>query len=169
MALIIKVRILAPQPVVAKGRTAVMAPRVLQLVAVGNPPPSLLKEVEEPLQGPAEHRGRHVKLQLQTPTYAFNKDRNQYHCERHHAADGAAARAGANTSVLGAADVDLFVPDSPFVFGEADREAKVGLVSIFRLRAGRGPVRGSAAFQVEAVAPGRPSGGAVLLRRSHGA
>ncbi len=35
---------------------------------------------------------------------------------------------------MGVADVDLFVPDSPFVFGEADREARVAVVSAFRLK-----------------------------------
>jgi archaemetzincin len=38
--------------------------------------------------------------------------------------------------VMGMVDVDLFVPDSPFVFGEADRESKIGIVSVARLRQG---------------------------------
>jgi archaemetzincin len=36
--------------------------------------------------------------------------------------------------VLAFSDVDLFVPDSAFVFGEADRESKVAVLSIARLR-----------------------------------
>jgi archaemetzincin len=32
--------------------------------------------------------------------------------------------------------VDLFVPDSPFVFGEADRESRVAILSVSRLRQG---------------------------------
>jgi archaemetzincin len=38
--------------------------------------------------------------------------------------------------VLGVTDVDLFVPDSPFVFGEADRESRSAVMSLFRLRQG---------------------------------
>ncbi len=111
-----------------------MAGKMLQLVAVGNPPPALLKDVAEPLLSQLGLTASFAKTQLQTPTYAFNKDRNQYHSnaimrrlvpllERNH-------------FVLGLADVDLFVPDSPFVFGEADREAKVAVVSTFRLKQG---------------------------------
>ena len=36
--------------------------------------------------------------------------------------------------VLGIVDVDLFVPDSQFVYGEADRESKSGVFSVFRLK-----------------------------------
>src|SRR5260370_7450615 len=38
--------------------------------------------------------------------------------------------------VVGVSGVDLFVPDSPFVFGEADGESKVAVVSAHRLREG---------------------------------
>jgi archaemetzincin len=70
------------------------------------------------------------------PAYAFNKSRNQYHsaavlrrlvATRGH--DGA-------DPVLGVTDVDLFVPDAPFVFGEADREAGTAVVSVARLAHG---------------------------------
>ena len=69
---------------------------------------------------------------LQAPTYAFNKDRNQYH-------SNAIMRRlvplmEGHAFVIGVTGVDLFVPDSPFVFGEADREARVGVVSIARLQ-----------------------------------
>ena len=35
---------------------------------------------------------------------------------------------------IGVADVDLFVPDSQFVYGEADRESHSGVLSTFRLK-----------------------------------
>jgi archaemetzincin len=38
--------------------------------------------------------------------------------------------------VMGLTDVDLFVPDSAFVFGEADRESRSAVVSLARLRQG---------------------------------
>lgn len=107
-------------------------PKTLQLLAVGTLPPGLLRDLEEPLQSQLAVTATHSRNGLQTPTYAFNKDRNQYHSnaimrrlvpllEGYH-------------FVLGVTEVDLFVPDSPFVFGEADREAKVAVVSISRLR-----------------------------------
>ena len=37
-------------------------------------------------------------------------------------------------SYMAGTGVDLFVPDSPFVFGEADREARVAVVSLARLK-----------------------------------
>ncbi|HYV45727.1 MAG TPA: non-proteolytic archaemetzincin-like protein [Myxococcaceae bacterium] len=111
-----------------------MPTKSLQLVAVGTVPPGLLRELEEPLMTQLQVAATTSRAVLQAPTYAFNKDRNQYHSnaimrrlvpllEGHH-------------FVIGVTGVDLFVPDSPFVFGEADREAKVAVVSIARLKTG---------------------------------
>lgn len=127
-----------------------MAGKLLRLVAIGTPPPGLLKELEEPL---ATHMGMTVQLsrvELPTPTYAFNKTRNQYH-------SNAIIRRlpplmeGGHLFILGVADVDLFVPDSPFVFGEADRESRVAVVSIHRLRQGTDTEQLKRRTQVEAV------------------
>jgi archaemetzincin len=71
------------------------------------------------------------------PAYAFNKDRNQYHSSAVLRRLAAVRRPGERVPVLGVADVDLFVPDAPFVFGEADRDALTALFSIARLV--RGP------------------------------
>lgn len=71
------------------------------------------------------------------PAYAFNKDRNQYH-------SAAVLRRLAQlpeaetTPILGVTDVDLFVPDAPFVFGDADRDSQAAVVSIARLNHGEG-------------------------------
>jgi archaemetzincin len=116
-------------------RTPGMTTKVLQLVTVGNPPPALLREVVEPLNAQLAVTGVQGKTQLPTPTYAFNKDRNQYHCNAIMRRLGALLESGQNFA-LGMTDVDLFVPDSPYVFGEADRESKVALVSLFRLKQG---------------------------------
>jgi archaemetzincin len=73
----------------------------------------------------------------QRPDYAFNKDRNQYHSTailRRLAQLGAGSEA---PPVLGITDVDLFQPDAPFVFGEADRDARAAVLSLSRLT--RGP------------------------------
>src|SRR5687768_3323256 len=115
-----------------------MASRVLQLVTVGNPPPSLIRDIEEPLRTQLEVTVVPAKVQLQSPTYAFNKDRNQYHCNAIMRRLAALLEPG-QTAVLGLTEVDLFVPDSPFVFGESDRESKVGLFSTFRFQPATGP------------------------------
>jgi len=73
----------------------------------------------------------------QRPEYAFNKDRGQYHSTA--VLRRLAQVRGADTSgapVLGVTDVDLFVPDAPFVFGEADRDARTAVVSLHRLAHG---------------------------------
>ena len=90
-----------------------MGSRVLQLVAIGNAPLSLLRELEGPLTTQLGLTVGYGKPALTSPAYAFNKDRNQYH-------SNAIMRRlvpllDREGSVLGVTDVDLFVPDSPFV------------------------------------------------------
>lgn len=122
----------------------------LQLVSVGSPPAALIKDLIEPLHAQLGLTAVLGKTQLPSPAYAFNKDRNQYH-------SNAIMRRLAplleppSEMVLGVADVDLFVPDSPFVFGEADREAKVAAVSIARIRQGADGDHLRRRAQVEAV------------------
>ncbi len=111
-----------------------MPQKVLLLVPVGNLPPTLLKDLEEPLaaMGTALVVSRQA---LQRPDYAFNKDRGQYHCNAIMRRLVGVLEPGQHM-VLGVTDVDLFVPDSPFVFGEADRESRSAVMSLFRLRQG---------------------------------
>jgi archaemetzincin len=90
------------------------------------------------------------KLQLQTPNYAFNKDRQQYHSNAIMRRLMPLLDAGQNFA-LGVLDVDLFVPDSPFIMGEADRESRIALISVFRLRQNADPITLRRRFQVEAV------------------
>ena len=75
---------------------------------------------------------------LSTPTYAFNKDRSQYHCNAIMRRLVTLMEPG-HAMVLGVTDVDLFVPDAPFVIGDADREARIALISIARLKQGAEP------------------------------
>ena len=111
-----------------------MGSRLLQLVAIGNAPLTLLRELEGPLTTQLGITVGYGKPALTSPAYAFNKDRNQYH-------SNAIMRRlvpflDPQGMVLGVTDVDLFVPDSPFVFGEADRESRVAILSVARLRQG---------------------------------
>jgi archaemetzincin len=73
---------------------------------------------------------------LDRPKYAFNESRAQYHATsilRRLSQLGSGAN---NTPVIGVADVDLFLPDAPYVIGDADRDAGAALFSLFRLSHG---------------------------------
>jgi len=109
-----------------------MQSRLLQLVSVGVIPPSMVKDLEEPLLSQMAVTAVAAKKGLQTPTYAFNKDRGQYHTNAIMRRMVPLLEPG--SCALGIAEVDLFVPDSPFVFGDADRESRVAVLSLFRLR-----------------------------------
>ena len=114
-----------------------MPGKVLQLISVGGPPPGLLKELEEPLAAQMGVTAVQGRVPLSAPVYAFNKTRNQYHSNAIMRRLAPLKEAGQHF-VMGIADVDLFVPDSAFVFGEADRESHTAVLSIFRLRNGPG-------------------------------
>jgi len=110
-------------------------PECFALISLGTVPRALLNEVALAL---THVYGPPVLLApaQQRPEYAFNKDRNQYHST---AVLRRLAQLHTHTSavpVLGLTDVDLFVPDVPFVFGEADRAARSAVVSLHRLAHG---------------------------------
>lgn len=105
---------------------------VVQLVPVGSAPRSIVRDLADPLR---QIFGCQINVApaLGDPKYAYNKDRRQYHAAailRRLSSQGPHA----GTLVLGVADVDLFVPERPFVFGEADRQTRAALLSLARLR-----------------------------------
>jgi len=79
--------------------------------------------------------GRAVEFgsRLPVPKYAFNPTRGQYH-------SGAImkrieeARRAEWDAAIGISMEDLFVPEVPFIFGEADRSTRSALLSLARLR-----------------------------------
>lgn len=79
--------------------------------------------------------GRAVELgaRLPVPKYAYNPTRGQYH-------SGAImkrieeARLSDWDAAIGISMEDLFVPEVPFIFGEADRSTRSALLSLARLR-----------------------------------
>jgi archaemetzincin len=127
-----------------------MSGKVLQLVAVGNTPPQTLKEIEEPIASQMGVTLVQGKTPMQSPAFAFNKSRNQYHSTAI-MRRLVALKDPSSRYVLGLADVDLFHPDAPFVFGEADREARVAVMSVFRLKQGSDPQTLKRRAQIEAV------------------
>ncbi len=112
-----------------------MPGKVIQVVTLGSPPPALARDLDEPLSTQLGVTVVHGNSQLQGPGYAFNKDRNQFHSNAIMRRLVPLLEPG-QKFVLGLTDVDLFIPESPFVFGEADRETKVAVVSVFRLKVG---------------------------------
>jgi len=112
-----------------------MPQKLLLLVSVGSPFPTLLKDLEEPLTTHLGLTAVQSKVALSRPDYAFNKDRSQYHCNAILRRLATLLEPG-QSLVMGVTDVGLFVPDSAFVFGEADRESRAAVVSTAKLRAG---------------------------------
>lgn len=111
-----------------------MTMRELELVVVGDVQASFLRELEPPIQqvlGVQAYLGRSL---MPTPGFAFNKDRHQFHTTAIMRRLLTLKDTG-TPLIMGVADVDLFVPDSPFVYGEADRESHVAIMSLHRLRA----------------------------------
>jgi len=103
----------------------------MQVVSVGTAPLLALKAFGDALAAQLAVATVLSKAQLPSPSYAFNKDRNQYHCTP--ILRRLQLLIDDPTFILGIADVDLFIPDSPFVFGESDREARAAVISVFRL------------------------------------
>jgi archaemetzincin len=126
-----------------------LPPRIV-LVALGTVPRALIADVGVSLTavygapviaGPAQ----------QQPEYAFNRERQQYHSTAILRRVAQVRSAREDVPVLGLTGVDLFVPEAPFVFGEADRGARAAVLSFSRLGHG---------------AEGRPADREQLLRRT---
>lgn len=66
------------------------------------------------------------------PQYAFNSKRNQYHSTR--ILESLKQIKARGELILGIVDVDLYVPELNFVFGEANILDSVCIISIMRLR-----------------------------------
>ncbi|NVJ21138.1 MULTISPECIES: non-proteolytic archaemetzincin-like protein [Myxococcus] len=127
-----------------------MPQKTLLLVSVGSPTATLLKDLQDPLTTQMGTASVVAKTALPTPAYAHNKDRAQYHCNAIMRRLTPMMEPGQQL-VLGVTDVDLFVPDSPFVFGEADRESHTAVVSVFRLRQGADGEHLRRRIQVEVI------------------
>jgi archaemetzincin len=132
-------------------------PHVL-LVAFGAVSPRLLAEAGAAL---AENLdiGAKAGPSLDRPQYAFNKDRGQYHATSILRRLSSFRAQGA--PVVGLLDVDLFLPDAPYVIGDADRDAGAAVFSLSRL-ANADPERVKRRARVETV-----HGAGHLLGLSH--
>lgn len=109
------------------------AGKELQLVAVGSVSASVLRDLELPIQQLLTVGTYLGKVNLGTPTYAFNKDRNQFHTTAIMRRLLTIRDPGV-PNIMAVTDGDLFTPDTPFVFGEADRDSHVAVLSLFRIK-----------------------------------
>lgn len=112
-------------------------PERFLLVPVGALPRGILPGIAEALRAVFGPGSEGAPPQVR-PDYAFNKERQQYHSTAVLRRLEALRPRDREVAVLGVADVDLFVPDQPFVLCESDREGHGAVVSIFRLRGGGG-------------------------------
>ena len=87
-----------------------MAVKELQLVPVGPVLGTFLKELEAPIAQVLGVEAYLGKATLGQPTFAFNKDRNQYHTTAIMRRLLTLKDPGAPL-IIGVADVDLFVPE----------------------------------------------------------
>jgi archaemetzincin len=124
-------------------------PSRVVLVPMGGVGRQLLQGVIRVLRE-ALHLDASVGPTLVRPQYAFNERRNQYHSSAILRRLSAMRPSQRPSPVLGVADVDLFLPDAPYVLGDADRDAGAALVSLARL-GDRDLSRLSRRAQVEAV------------------
>lgn len=122
-----------PSPGVGPGAPIVLVP-------VGTVSPGVF----EMLRGPIEDifgRRTEVAECLPMPKYAFNPTREQYHSTSILKRVESAVEASWEAAV-GITEADLFVPEVPFIYGEADRSTRSALISLRRLRP-----EGSPAFE----------------------
>ncbi len=115
----------------AEVRPPARPPQVL-LVALGAVAPKLVHAAAEALKE-LQTSGK-PGPSLDRPQYAFNKDRGQYH------ATSILRRLSSlrqkDSPVVGILDGDLFLPDAPYVIGDADRDSGAAVFSLARLSHG---------------------------------
>ena len=99
------------------------------LVALGTVAPRIVTAAGEALK--ELEIGARAGPSLDRPQYAFNKDRKQYHATSILRRLSSLGQRGA--PVVGILDVDLFLPDAPYVIGDADRDAGAAIFSLHRL------------------------------------
>ena len=108
---------------------------VIALACVGQAPPSALTELE-PALGEAFRCELVRAPAVRLPSTAYDRRRGQYRTAPLLDALAAVKRPDWER-LVGVVDVDLFVPELSFVFGEADKRRGVAVFSLARLGSGR--------------------------------
>lgn len=109
----------------------------IMLLPIGQVDLATIEVIRKPLEE-IYRRRTEVGSSLPVPKYAYNPTREQYH--------SSAILKRVETSrdprweaAIGLTEADLFVPEVPFIFGEADRSTRSALISLRRLRPEAGP------------------------------
>lgn len=89
---------------------------------------SIQKELEERFNVVID-----IGKQMNKPIYAYHKGKDQYHSTKILKQIHKLNLTGYDR-ILGIADVDLYVPERTFVFGEANIKRKLAVISLTRLR-----------------------------------
>ena len=105
-------------------------PSHVLLIALGGVPHRLVQAAADALRETLEIASK-LGPSLDKPQYAFNKDRGQYHATS--ILRRLSSLRGHGEPVVGIVDVDLFLPDAPYVIGDADRDAGAAVFSLARL------------------------------------
>ena len=113
----------------AELRPLARPPHVI-LVALGSVSPRLVHAAGDALRETLDI-GAKFGPSLDRPQYAFNKDRGQYHATS--ILRRLSSLRSQEAPVVGVLDVDLFLPDAPYVIGDADRDAGAAVFSLARL------------------------------------
>ena len=109
----------------------------IKLLPVGHIDVNLFEVVREPLSS-LYRRKVELAPALPVPRYAYNPTREQYHSSAI-LKRVESARLPSWEAAVGITEADLFVPEVPFIFGEADRSTRSALISLRRLRPESGP------------------------------
>jgi archaemetzincin len=118
-------------------------------VTLGDVPPKLLVDAREALRSVFAIASKGGPS-LDRPRYAYNEARGQYHATSILRRLASFRGGPAGPPVVGILDVDVFLPDAPYVIGDADRDAGAALFSLARLSHGE-PEQLRRRVQVETV------------------
>jgi archaemetzincin len=105
------------------------------LVALGNVPHRLLVDAAGAVRGVLDLATKNGPS-LDQPKYAFNESRSQFHATSILRRLAGLRGGPSGPPVVGIVDVDLFLPDAPYVIADADRDAGAALFSLARLSHG---------------------------------
>jgi archaemetzincin len=110
-------------------------PSHVLLVGLGAVPARLVAEAGQALRAVLDIPSK-AGPSLDRPQYAFNKERAQFHAPAILRRLSSLRAGFGGAPVVGVVDVDLFLPDAPYVIGDADRDAGAAVFSTARLGAG---------------------------------
>ncbi|MFN3479990.1 MAG: archaemetzincin family Zn-dependent metalloprotease [Thermodesulfovibrionales bacterium] len=105
--------------------------KTILLIPIGDINTEILGEVSKAIENTFPFKASTGKI-LKIPERAFNSRRNQYHSTI--ILNELSKNKRESDLVLGITDVDLYVPQLNFVFGEADILRGIAVISLTRLR-----------------------------------